>query len=527
DPAVLERMAAHAVPPAAREQLAALSRSLAHAGNLYAAGHYEAAEQLCAEIVPQAEALGDPMLAAAARARRGRVLGEMSRFPDAERELEHAFFAALAARDDDSAADAAVQLTAITGANLGRRDDGLRWGRQAEVLLALEGEREGDLAAALEHSLGLVAFTASDFPTAIAHLQRGLELRTRNHGEHSLAVARALKALGAAYARNENPDAAIEHLERSLRLSEELLGPDHPMVGDASNDLGVALLDIDRSARSPDYFERAVNIYEAAGLEEKVPNALDNLSISMSERGDLQQALDYNARALEMRERMLPAGHPAIGDALVNRAALLDQAGKQDEGIPLLRRAIEVYEITLGKEHEKISDATFNLTEQLLNTGAGTEALAAARRTLELRRKGLRAGHPRIDQAILLLAMASEAMAQPQLVIPELEHALAESSDPPRNPMVAAQLRLALAEAKLATGEGAAALAAVDEVELDALHPPDRAQATFVRGKALWESGGDHDEARRLANEALLVLRDHPSRAQVVVMIERWLADHR
>ena len=525
DPAVLERMAAHAVPPASRERIATLSRSLAHAANLYAAGRYEAAEQLSAEIVPQAEALGDPTLAAAARARRGRVLGEMSRFPDAERELEHAFFAALAARDDDTAADAAVQLTAITGANLGRRDDGLRWGRQAEVLLALEGEREGDLAAALEHSLGLVAFTASDFPTAIAHLQRGLELRMRNHGEHSLAVARALKALGAAYARNENPDAAIEHLERALRLSEELLGPDHPMVGDASNDLGVALLDIDRSARSPAYFERAVKIYAGAGLEEKVPNSLDNLSISLSQRGELPKALEYNARALEMRERMLPPAHPAIGDALVNRAALLDQAGRPGEGIPLLRRAIELYEVTLGKEHEKISDATFNLTEQMLRTGAGTEALTTARRTLALRRKALRAGHPKIDQAILLLAMTSDAMAQPDEAITELQRALAEPSE--RNPMVAAQLRLALADSQLAAGDADAALATIAAVELDALHPPDRAQASFVHGKALWESGGDRDRARRLVNEALSVLREDPERAPVVALVERWLAEHR
>jgi tetratricopeptide (TPR) repeat protein len=452
----------------------------------------------------------------------------MARYPEAEREYEDAFFEAMALRDQSTATFAAVHLTAVVGSSLARRDEGLRWGRQARVLVDLDPAHDDDMAASLEHNSSLVALKAGDYATAIAGFERALALSIRRYGEHSPRVIVVLKSLGAALDGDQQVPRALEHLERARVLSEEIFGPDHPAVGDANNDVAAALLSAQEHSRAVASLERAVEIYEAAALEEKAAVSLDNLALAMYGLDKTTDALAFNARALAIRKRALPASHPAIADTLVNRGSLLDEVGRQSEAVSALTNAIAIYEAILGPQHERVSDAYYNLANTRRGMGEPAEALEAARRALAIRRHELRVGHPKIDQAILMVADAALGAGKPAIAIDELQGALARTGDPPRSARLQAGMLVVLCESLLEIGDAPQAQEVLARLEIDDLPAPDRPRARFLRARASWDTGGDRAAARRLALEAAAELRATAGESVPdLVEIEAWLASHR
>ncbi len=522
DRAQLQRRASKANTLASPEQIAELRGRIARAGILETAGEYEDALQLATDALASAVAIDEIGLVAAARHRRGRVLNEMARFPESERELTDSFFEALRGGDEALATEGAVVLTALVGANLARRDDGMLWGRQAELLIELHGDPSGELEGSLAHSLGLVSLTAGDYADAVAQLERALALRVAAHGEHSLLAIRALKSLGAAYERHLFTAEALAHLERAVELSEEMLGPDHPLVADARNDLAVALLGADRGEEAIAQLDHAARIYEAAGLEERMALTYGNLALGLSNRGKHEEALAITERALAINERTRPPGHPSIADNLINRASLLQLLGRPAEAVPIFERGLAIYEASYGPEHERVSDASFNLSRALFEIDAVEEAWAAVRRALEIRRKVLRPGHPKIDTAVIGFGMIGMAAGEPRAVLAELEATLAEHNQVPRAPRTLAQLQLVHADAVLVLGDAAHALELLGVVQTDLLDPADVARFEFVRGRALWTTG-DREAGRALAQKAAAKLRETGDGADAA-RIEAWLA---
>jgi len=95
------------------------------------------------------------------------------------------------------------------------------------------GERHEAVAAA-EGTLGRIAHSAGDLPTAEAHFRRALELDRANHGETSSQVAHTSLELGATLLERSDARALplLEHASRRLR---ELLPADHPDVQRAAH----------------------------------------------------------------------------------------------------------------------------------------------------------------------------------------------------------------------------------------------------------------------------------------------------
>jgi tetratricopeptide (TPR) repeat protein len=131
----------------------------------------------------------------------------------------------------------------------------------------------------------------------------------------------------------------------------------------------------------------------------------------------------------------------------------------------LLLVARGLWEKALGPEHPKVASVVQNLAKVDLEEGRTQAALAGFQRALALRRKALGPEHPKV---VISLTLVGEAT-----------------------------LRHHGARAALEPLEQAVALAA--KVELP---PVERSKALFALARALWESGGDRQRARALAQEA-------------------------
>ncbi len=184
-------------------------------------------------------------------------------------------------------------------------DEGERARSQLHEALALAeellGPRHPDVAR-IHDELGNVAFIARRLDDA--EREYGLALGTWEAGGGSHpAVANTLSNIGNVYDLQGRTELARSSYERSLRLTEELLGPEHPQVSVVLVNLGMMfekLGEFDELAR---VHARALKIREDAfGLEHaSVVNPLLGLARAAIETGDVPKARTYAERLMALR----------------------------------------------------------------------------------------------------------------------------------------------------------------------------------------------------------------------------------
>ena len=190
--------------------------------------------------------------------------------------------------------------------------------------------------------------------------------------------------------------AAEPLLRRTLEVSEQTLGKEHPDTLMSLNNLASLLWTKGDLAGAEPLCRRALEAQERElGAEHPATlGSLSNLANLLIDKGDLAGAEPLHRRTLEVRERTLGAEHPDTLSSLNNLAILLKNKGDLAGAEPLYRRALEALERKFGAEHPDTLMSLNNLANLLVAKGdlAGAEPLY--RRALEACERTLLPEHP-------------------------------------------------------------------------------------------------------------------------------------
>jgi len=149
----------------------------------------------------------------------------------------------------------------------------------------------------------------------------------------------------------------------------------------------LAILD-EREGRYADAFvkhERSLALREADAPDGyRVALALANSANTLMELGQMQKALEYQRRAIDIYERRLGPHHPLLGLALSNIALSERSLRQWDDGLAHVLRAREIFKDAFGPEHRQVSRAGGIASDILGDMGRLPEALAEAQNTLAL-----------------------------------------------------------------------------------------------------------------------------------------------
>lgn len=115
----------------------------------------------------------------------------------------------------------------------------------------------------------------------------------------------------------------------------------------------------------------------------------NNRAIELYGQGRYADALPFYRRALEIRQRLLPANDPLIAQSHNNLAAGLLALGQIDEAEKNLREALKIRESALGPDHPDVAQTLNNIGALLYDKGAFAEAEPLYRRALAIREKEL------------------------------------------------------------------------------------------------------------------------------------------
>jgi tetratricopeptide (TPR) repeat protein len=474
-----------------------LSRELWQAKALDAVGEVDATLELSLRIAERARARGDVRAHVRAMLLAARAEVDSGAHEAARARLFDAFDAANAAGADEEAIAVVAALVSLVGSHLSRDEEAQWWARLGLGLLARTGAQETLRASAMHNSIGLVHRAHGRFEAAeqsfshslaikekllgpvhpdiaVAHDNLGLALRGQGRfaeavEAHRLSLSIREETLGpdhvdTALASNNlgtvlddvgRPDEARKALERALSIREAVYGPEHPIVAGSVLNLGLLAHDRGDHAAAEAYLQRASKIASSQPTPDRVgmARALNNLGLVYRASGRQQQALDAFERVVEIREELFAPDHPEIGAAYSNVALLHFELGDLD-------RAERVYEKARAIL-EQSNDGTLSITlANLGNLYARRGRLDAARDAFERALKVVEAtsGPDTAETSLPHLGLAQVARAQSRFpdALRHAERALKVRIDQKLDPILVAEARFELAQAKLGAGNAKA-----------------------------------------------------------------------
>lgn len=134
--------------------------------------------------------------------------------------------------------------------------------------------------------------------------------------------------------------------KHALVISEKVLGPEHPAVAAALNNLATLYHDHEKHAQAAPLYQRALAIREKVlGPEHPdVATSLNNLAALYASQGQHTHAAPLYQRALAILEKSLGPEHPNFIEGLQNYAALLRTLRRNEEAEKLETRVSELEE---------------------------------------------------------------------------------------------------------------------------------------------------------------------------------------
>jgi len=350
------------------QAVSSLRDALSRARAQRLAGHSAEGLTTLEPALKRARGLGYPPLLGALLTEYGLQLRLSDRARESEQALLEAWEAAEAGHDDEVRALAAIALVQTVGYNLGRPEDGLRWGRMAAALL-VRLNRPPALQVMLQNNLALAQYYAGHYAEARSAVEPALAFATDSERIHALDI------LGAALMAEGNYARAVLVAREAASLSERLHGPDHPTTANELNNLAYALF------KSGDQAEALPQARHALAVAEKAlgPHQLqvgvinDTVGGILIRLGRVSEALEYEKRALSLAERALGPKHEVLAAPLHNLgyAYLLQKDAKA--ALVYLERALELPSVP----GDLRTDLRFHTAQALWQAG-GDKARAKA-----------------------------------------------------------------------------------------------------------------------------------------------------
>ena len=271
----------------------------------------------------------------------------------------------------------------------------------------------------------------------LPHVQECAALIEQYH-LHFAEAAQLLYNAGAyQYYYGFHPQAQTFH-EQALAIREEVSGPEHPVVAESLNALGIL-------ARNQGNYEQAERFHrQALHIREKALGAhhpttavsLNNLSVLYRGQGKYEQAEPFLQKALSIRKQLLGHDHADTLITVLNLANLYIEQQKYEQAEPLLqqvlgigeqaqrpdnlliahtlnllarlyyeqkkyehseplwKRALSILEKTLGSEHPATAERLNDLAELFFVQGNIAQAQSLCQKAVSICEKTLGLEHP-------------------------------------------------------------------------------------------------------------------------------------
>ena len=111
-------------------------------------------------------------------------------------------------------------------------------------------------------------------------------------------------------------------------------------------------------------------------------------------QGDYKAALSFYERALEIRQKRLPADHPSLATSYNNIGLVYDSMGEYPKALSFHERALAIRQRSLPTDHPSLATSYHNIGSVYQKMREYAKALSFYEKALEIGQKRLPANHP-------------------------------------------------------------------------------------------------------------------------------------
>lgn len=206
---------------------------------------------------------------------------------------------------------------------------------------------------------------------------------TLNAENAPLYLARTLAYLSQAYSSTGKYAQAEEQLQMALSIRQDQLPETHELIAASYNDLGMVYsqTDVDKAL---DYFDKAIEMYaKLHGTDHpKIAIANTNMAIAYRSLKLYGDAITNFEDALRIWQSIYSRPHPSQAFVMLNLGQTYAIMGELNTALTYYEKALAIYESTHGKKHPDIA-STYNLIGKLKVTqGKFDEGLAIYQQAL-------------------------------------------------------------------------------------------------------------------------------------------------
>jgi len=250
--------------------------------------------------------------------------------------------------------------------------------------------------------------TAGKYFEAAPVAPQVVAIREKTLGPNHPAVAAALNDLAHLYAE-QNLYAEAEPLyKRALAIDESALGPDDPSVGALLNNLAILYNGLGRYAESEALYERVLRIDEKTRDpgQTSLATTLHNLAMVYFLEARYAETEPLLKRALATWEKARGPGHPDVAEALSSLASVYERQARYGEAELLSKRALAIREKAFGPDNPSVATALNALAAIYIDQRRYADAEPLYRRALQIGEKALGLDSIRVAKMLDVQAMA-------------------------------------------------------------------------------------------------------------------------
>jgi eukaryotic-like serine/threonine-protein kinase len=361
--------------PAVKARVEALRRELGQIKAEHDAGRYVAALDKLKPVVEEARSLRYPPLSAEALVLAGRVTAELGHFPEAEKILDEALRAALAAHHDDLLPEFAAWQIWVVG-NQGRFVEAEHWMQFADAVVERVGYANSVIYAWILHNMGTVYYMQNRFEEALEYQQRARLIKEKLLGPDDPDVARTVGNIALAEYKLGRLDEALTLSDRSLRIHRLTLGDTHPVLAAELNNRGEILVALGKLPEALRAYDKAGEIWQREFGPRSLQSAyaLTGSGIVLTDLGRPREAIPLLEDAMQIRKTVDPDSQRLAETEFALASAIWNSKTDPQRAVALARAALVHY-----KQVGVSADSQKQITAWLTRHGGRTDLTSAPR----------------------------------------------------------------------------------------------------------------------------------------------------
>lgn len=274
--------------------------------------------------------------------------------------------------------------------------------------------------------IGFSYHGVGEFERAVQYLERSAQLYQQVYGTEHPQTFHAQESLAAAYEEVGRHSEAIALLEQTLSVMRANLGPDHPETLWTMRSLAGLYYSVGRLREALALYEQTLKLMRDNLDPEHsyTLTTMNDLANAYRTAGRIAEAIPLYEQTLKVRRAKLGAEHLETLGSMNNLAGAYCSSGRIEEALALYQQVLELLRGTLGPDHPHTLTTMSNLASAYMSAGRLEEALPLLEQTLELARNKFGPQHPSTLLSMNNLAHAYQSAGRLQEALPLYEQAL-------------------------------------------------------------------------------------------------------